>query len=177
MSNKNKPRVSLVSSLSMAFKKNTAVCEDVDEVKKQHRANLNTLVDDYMNKVSRGEAEGIRNAKELVEVIKADMLLLGEATDITETNTSMDDLRIRQVASIIDNSDPSVQGLMDELFAKMNGINDELGDNTKKSGQSNEGVEPLVEEDDVQEDLVGVPEETEELEGVFLEEEYEEITE
>lgn len=147
-------RIPMVSSLTMAFKRATKVTEDAEEAKLEHRANLRVLVDDYMNKLAKGEVEGIRNAKELVEVIKADMLLMGEATDRTETNTNLDEVRLKEVSSIIDDNDPAIQGLVDELFNRMNLINDDHGDKVRVHGRE---VDP---DDDV---VYGVPDDSEEL--------------
>lgn len=130
MANK-RDRVPMVSSLTMVFKRTTKVTEDIEEAKLEHRANLRVLIEDYMTKLSKGEVDGIRNAKELVEVIKADMLLMGEATDRTETSNSLDEVRLREVSSIIDDSDPTIQGIMDDLFNRMNSINDDHGDKSR----------------------------------------------
>lgn len=120
MARERKP---LVTSLSATFKRKVNISEDVNEAKKEHRTNLKSLVDTYMEDVAKGKAEGIRNAKELVEVIKADMLLLGEATDRTENANSVDEARVQQISTILDDNDPNIQSLIDELFEGMNQVN------------------------------------------------------
>ena len=73
----NRPPV--VSTLSIAFKKAITPSEDLVETKKAHRATLRELMDDYMAKVRDNKIDGIRNAKDLVEVMKMDLLLLSES--------------------------------------------------------------------------------------------------
>ena len=118
----------LVSSLSVSFRKAVTVTEDVAEAKKEHRGNLKTLVDKYMQGIVEGKVEGIRNAKELVEVIKADLLLMGEANDRTENNNAVDEVRIAKVQQALDENDPTVKNLMDEMLMLLNGANDEEDD-------------------------------------------------
>lgn len=117
----NKP---LVSSLSMAFKKATTLSEDAEEVKKEHRANLKFLIDDYMGRVRKGEVEGIRTSRELVDVIKADLLLLGEATERNEEISAIDQMKMSRISSVLDENDPQVQEIMDNLFNALNDTND-----------------------------------------------------
>ena len=121
-------RPAIVSSLSVAFKKATVVTDDVAEAKKEHRQNLKMLTDKYLLDVKEGKAEGIRNAKELVEVIKADLLLMGEANDRTENNNAVDEVRIAKVQQALDENDPTVKNLMDEMLMLLNGANDEEDD-------------------------------------------------
>jgi hypothetical protein len=119
----------MVASLSMTFKRATEVTEDVEEAKKEHRGNLKSLIDTYMMDVSTGKAEGIRTAKELVEVIKADLLLMGEATDRTDTGTSpVDEIRIQQLSKALDGNDPNVQSVIESIFNALNNANDIYGD-------------------------------------------------
>ena len=129
-------RPAMVSSLSIAWKKATAVQEDVAEAKREHRQNLRTLTEKYMKDVADGKAEGIRNAKELVEVIKADLLLMGEASERTENNNAADEVRISKVQAALDENDPNVQSIMSEMLMLLNGANDaqdEYGDGTSES--------------------------------------------
>lgn len=128
----------LVSSLSMSFKKATTITEDITEAKKEHRENLKGLVDTYLEKVALGEVDGIRNAKELVEVIKMDLLLMGEATDRTENLNDLDELKIHKVSQIIDENDPNIKALMDEVMMTMNNANDDADDSPVRKSQSEE---------------------------------------
>lgn len=115
----------LVSSLSMAFKKKTAMISDIDEVKNEHRKNLKHLVDKYMTDVQSGKAEGIRSARELVEIIKTDMLLLGEATERNEELSHIDQVRISKISSVLDENNPEVKAVLESLYQTMNQVNDE----------------------------------------------------
>ena len=117
----------LVSSLSVSFRKAVTVTEDVAEAKKEHRGNLKTLVDKYMQGIVEGKVEGIRNAKELVEVIKADLLLMGEATDRSETN-GVDDMKVIKMQQALDENDPNVQSLLANMMRILNDSNDEEED-------------------------------------------------
>lgn len=122
MSNKER-RPPLVSSLSMTFKRVT-VNEDNEEVKKEHRKNLKTLVDDFMDRISKGEVEGIRNAKDLVEVIKMDLVLMGEASDRTATS-AVDEEGVARLTQSLDPEDPRVASLMEDLLLSLNQGNDD----------------------------------------------------
>jgi hypothetical protein len=73
--------------------------------------------------VANGKAEGIRNAKELVEVIKMDLLMLGEATD--RNDNTFDDKRMALVSQVIDPSDPNIQTLIANMMKTLNGANDD----------------------------------------------------
>jgi len=114
----------IVSSFSVAFKKAANLIEDVEEAKKVHRQNLSTLVDKYMRDIKDGKAEGIRNAKELVEVIKADLLLMGEANDRSENTSAVEEARVTKVMKALDENDPTVQDLMSKMFDMLNEEND-----------------------------------------------------
>lgn len=118
-------RKPVVSSLSMAFRKATNLKDDIEEVKKEHRTNLKTLMDTYMADVQSGKAEGIRTARELVELIKTDMLLLGEATERTEELNAVDQLKIDRLTKVLDEDDPEVQAIMNSMFNALNGANDD----------------------------------------------------
>ena len=142
-SREKKPRV---SSLTMAFKKATTVIEDVEEAKKEHRSTLAMLIDDYKVKLAKGEVEGIRNAKELVEVIKADLLLMGEATDRTESNNNLDEVRLQEIYSILDDSDIDMNDIIGNMFSKMNEINDNYG--TRSDDQSDHDEEISASQED-----------------------------
>lgn len=119
----------MVSSFSATLKK-AMVTEDVEQAKKEHRQSLRTLVDKYMEDVSEGRAEGIRNAKDLVEVIKADLLLMGEASERSETNQNVDEVKMAKVSAVIDPDDPAIKELMDTMFAALNNANDEEDTNS-----------------------------------------------
>ena len=129
MPSKDNKKPPLVSSLSMTFKRvSTSENQDNEEAKKEHRKNLKVLMDDFMDRVAKGEVEGIRNAKDLVEVIKMDLVLMGEASDRTETNT-VDDDNVAKITKTIDPDDPRVASLMEDLLMKMNDSNDERDTN------------------------------------------------
>jgi hypothetical protein len=125
----------LVTSLSMSFKRATTLTEDVEEAKKEHRQNLKMLVDDYLVKVQEGKADGIRNAKELVEVMKMDLLLMGEATERTETN-ELDDIKLHRVSQLIDEDDPNIQAIMKDVMMALNNTNDEADNSVNKKKSS-----------------------------------------
>lgn len=116
-------RPPLVSSLSASFRRATTVTEDVEEAKKEHRQTLFELSTKYLEDVKVGKAEGIRNAKELVEVMKMDLLLLGEATDRTE-NSSMDEVRINQLSQHIPDTE-EMADLMQTMLMSLNNSNDD----------------------------------------------------
>jgi len=107
----------------MTFKRVT-VNEDNEEVKKEHRKNLKTLVDDFMDRISKGEVEGIRNAKDLVEVIKMDLVLMGEASDRTATS-AVDEEGVARLTQSLDPEDPRVASLMEDLLLSLNQGNDD----------------------------------------------------
>lgn len=114
----------LITSLSMSFRKAT-VPETVEEAKKEHRQKLHSLVEQYAQDVLEGKAEGIRNAKELVEVMKMDMLLMGEATDRTENNSNIDEVRISKMAQYVSDDDPALMAIMEQMLMGLNNANDE----------------------------------------------------
>lgn len=118
---------SIISSFSVAFKKATEITEDVAEAKKEHRQSLKELITKYKEDVTSGKAEGIRTAKELVEVIKLDLLLMGEATDRTDNiSNPIDDAQITKITSMIDENNPEIQNLISSMFDSLNGVNDSL---------------------------------------------------
>lgn len=121
-------RKPIVSSLSMAFKRATTITDDVEQAKIEHRTNLKLLVDKYMDDVQEGKAEGIRNAKDLIEVIKADLLLMGEANERTETSNTIDEIRVQKVTQALEEDSPEMQKLMEHMLLAMNGANDGLDD-------------------------------------------------
>lgn len=115
----------LISSLAMNFRHAVRVSKDHDEVKQEHREHLKELIEDYKDKVATGEAEGIRNAKDLIEVMKMDLLLMGEATERTENMSTLDEAKVVKVSQIIDEDDPNIQKLMDDILFALNGANDD----------------------------------------------------
>lgn len=135
---------SLVSSLSMSFKK-AIVSQDHEEVKTEHRANLKMLMDDYMSRVGTGEVDGIRNAEDLIEVMKMDLLLMGEATERTETNSTLDEAKVVKVSQVIDENDPNVQALMNDILMALNGANDDADDSPIKRTQQ---LEEMTDDDE-----------------------------
>lgn len=135
-------RPPLVSSLSVSFKRATTLTDDVAEAKREHRSNLKVLIDKYMEDVSNGKVEGIRNAKEMVEVIKADLLLLGEATE--RKDETAHEQRITKLTQTIDPTDPAIKKLMDDMLLTLNGFNDE------------DDISPADDEDEDTADVGGV---------------------
>lgn len=116
----------IVSSLSLHFKRSVGhVVDDVTEQRKRHREKLSSLMFDYMDRVSNGEAEGIRNAKDLVEIMKMDLLLMGEPTERVETKNDLDELKIQKLAQVLNEEDPRVQQIIDDIMMAMNRVNDE----------------------------------------------------
>lgn len=111
----------------MSFKRAAKISDDAEEVKKEHRKHLKTLVDDYMGRMESGKVEGIRTTRELVEVIKMDLLLLGEATERNEEISTTEQVKIDSISKVIDENDPMVQSIMAELFQELNSANDSQG--------------------------------------------------
>lgn len=126
----NKPVIS--SSIAVAFKRALTPTEDVEEAKRQHRGTLKTLVDTYLTEVKAGKVDGIRNAKDLVDVIKMDMLLLGEATERTEDVNSLDEIRVNKISQALDEADPAVQALINNVMTSLNSANDDADTNVSK---------------------------------------------
>lgn len=131
---KDEKKPPVVSSLTLAFRKavNPIPIEDREEAKTAHRSNLQSLVSDYMLKLEEGKVDGIRNAKDLVEVIKADLLLMGEANERTETNSTVEETKVMQVAQTLDLNDPSTQAVMDQMLKALNQANDDEDRNIYK---------------------------------------------
>lgn len=167
MASNNRRRRPFVSTLAVTFKE-AQVTKDTEKAKLEHRGNLKTLMDKYIEDVISGKAEGIRSAKEYVEVMKADLLLMGEATDRTETANTVDDVRVQQIGAIIDEDSPEVQSLINKLYQGMNIANDRLGgvftrpedhvntsdilEDTEENGEEEDTKSNLIEEDDSKED-------------------------
>lgn len=132
----------LVSSLSIAFKRATTITEDTAEAKKEHRQTLKSLMDKYQEDVVAGKAEGIRTAKELVEVIKLDLLLMGEATERTGVENPVDELQLSKITQALDVDNPEVQALIDSVFNALNGANDDLDPQASLKVTVTEQVQP-----------------------------------
>lgn len=115
----------IVSSLSISFKKATTITEDVVKAKREHRQTLKNLVNTYLEDIDTGKAQSIRTAKELVEVIKLDLLLMGEATERNENLSPVEEARILKISQSLDESDPNVKALMEKLLLELNGVNDD----------------------------------------------------
>jgi hypothetical protein len=113
--------------------------ESVEEAKKQHRETLHNLIEKYIQDVQAGKAEGIRNAKELVEVMKMDLLLMGEATERTDNTGTIDEVRVSKIAQFISEDDPAIQNLINQVLAGLNDANDEA--DVSSSLQTQEIVE------------------------------------
>lgn len=133
MSNYGKP---IVSSLALSFKKATTLTEDVEEAKKEHRAKLSGLIGKYLEDVESGKAVGIRNAKDLVEVMKMDLLLMGEATERTENSNDFDEVRVQKISQAIDLTDPAIKNMLKGVFETLNTANDEADIGTNKKTES-----------------------------------------
>jgi len=119
----NKPNV--VNSVAVSFKRALKTTEDTTKAKKDHRDILNCLVVDYLDKVNNGTAEGIRNARDLVEIMKMDLLLMGEATDRIDNTNTLDEIRVRKVAQALDLSNSTVQDMINTVMNSLNDANDE----------------------------------------------------
>lgn len=117
-------RKPLITSLSMSFRR-ASVPETVEEAKKEHRQKLHTMMEQYTEDVLAGKAEGIRNAKELVEVMKMDLLLMGEATDRTENTNNLDEVRISKMSQYVSEDDPAIMAIMEQMLMGLNNANDE----------------------------------------------------
>ncbi|ACI90957.1 gp1.9 [Bacillus phage SPO1] len=116
---------SMVSSLSASFKK-AAMPADVEEAKLRNRETLEILKDKYLEDVAKGKADGIRNSKELVEVMKMEMLLLGEATERTENNSPEEEVRINKITQYLDVNNENVSDILAGLMDELNEANDAL---------------------------------------------------
>jgi hypothetical protein len=137
----------IVSSLSLSFKKATKLTEDHEEAKKQHRETLHGLIQSYIDNVAEGKAEGIRTAKELVEVMKMDLLLMGEVTERTEN--ALDEARVSRITKILDEGNDSVKDIMGQIMKDLNDINDLADQNSvpkKDKEQEEETIEVSEEE-------------------------------
>jgi hypothetical protein len=126
----------IVSSLSMAFKKATKLTTDREEAKQEHRTNLKMLTDKYLEDVQQGKAEGIRTAKEFVEVIKADLLLMGEATERTENSNDFDEIRVQKISQAIDLNSDSMRSTLATMLMTLNDANDEADIGTNKKSEA-----------------------------------------
>jgi len=121
----------------MAFKRATTVAEDIKEAKLEHRSHIKDLIEQYKTDVTSGKADGIRTAKELVEVIKLDLLLMGEATERTDTANPVDEAQVVRMSQMIDEDSPEVQAIMKTMFEALNGANDDLDDTPVNEEASN----------------------------------------
>lgn len=117
-------RKPLVSNLSLSFRK-SRLSEDNEEVKREHRTTLHHLIQKYQDDVESGKAEGIRNAKDLIEVMKMDLLLMGEADSRTENMESYDEVKMTRLTAMLDEDDPQIQQMMEEMLNNLNDINDD----------------------------------------------------
>lgn len=134
----------MVSSLSASFKK-AAMPADVEEAKLRNRETLEILKDKYLEDVAKGKADGIRNAKELVEVMKMEMLLLGEATERTESNSPEEEARINKITQYLDANNENVSDILAGLMDELNEANDALDQSHVKSKEKDDGSVSLDE--------------------------------
>ena len=153
VSNNRGRRRPFTSTLAVTFKK-AQVTEDTEQAKFEHRANLMILMDKYMDDVASGKAEGIKSAREFIEVVKADLLLMGEATDRTETANSVDEMRVQQISTMLDEDSPEVASLMAELYENMNIANDRFGGVFKRP-EDHVGEDIELDDDIVAQNLEG----------------------
>lgn len=126
----------LVSSLSLSFRKAVKPPESAEEAKIEHRQSLHTLVNKYMDDVQVGKAEGIRNAKDLVEIMKMDLLLLGEATDRTDNVNGFDESRVQKIGQVLDLNSDTIRDTMASMFEALNSMNDEADSGNNKKTDS-----------------------------------------
>lgn len=152
VSNKGRRRP-FISTLAVTFKK-AQVTEDTEQAKLEHRGNLKILMDKYMDDVASGKAEGIKSAREFIEVVKADLLLMGEATDRTETANSVDEMRVQQINTMLDENSPEVMSLISDLYESMNIANDRFGGVFKRP-EDHVGEDIELDEDIVAQNLEG----------------------
>lgn len=139
---KRKP---MVSNLALSFRKSVKVSEDAEEVKMAHRETIHELIQQYKEDVGKGKADGIRTAKELIEVMKMDLILMGEVSDRTETVGEYDEVRMTQLTSMIDENDPEIQNLMDDMMSQLNSMND-------NEDRINQGVNKPEDKEEIEED-------------------------
>jgi hypothetical protein len=128
----------IVSSLSMAFKKATKVTEDREEAKKEHRETLKMLMERYVEDVHNGKADGIRTAKELVEVMKMDLLLMGEATERTDNVNDFDEVRVQKISQAVDLTSDTIRSTLATMLKTLNDANDEADIGTNKKSKTDE---------------------------------------
>lgn len=138
VNNNRSRRRPFTSTLAVTFKR-AKVTEDTEQAKLEHRGNLRILMDKYMEDVASGKAEGIKSAREFIDVVKADLLLMGEATDRTETANSVDEMRVQQINTMLDEDSPEVAALINELYESMNIANDRFGGVFKRPEDHVEG--------------------------------------
>lgn len=117
-------RKAIVSNLSSSLRKSIQVSEDNEAVKNEHRETLHGLINTYTDHVAQGKVEGIRNAKDLIDVMKMDLLLMGEASERTEQMDQAEETRMTRLTSMIDEDDPMVKDIMDDLLQGLNDMND-----------------------------------------------------
>ena len=127
----------MVSSFLVNFKKVARMTEDREEAKKEHRQTLHDLIYKYANDVQLGKADGIRNAKELVEVMKMDLLLMGDATERTENVNELDELRVQKISQVIDLNNDNIRKVLSDMVVTLNDTNDEADIGTNKKSDAN----------------------------------------
>jgi hypothetical protein len=110
----------------MAFKRASTVTDDREQAKKEHRLNLKGLMDKYFEDVSKGKADGIRTAKELAEIVKLDLLLMGEATERTDNTNPVDEAQVLRIQQSLDMDTPEAKSLMKTMYKALNIANDDL---------------------------------------------------
>lgn len=133
----------MISSFSLMIKQkkreltNPSSPTDIADIKAHHRQGIANLMNKYYEDVDSGKAEGIKSVKELVEVMKLDMLLLGEATERTASTTDIDEVKLSKFSQTMledveDN--PDMQSMVNAIFSQLNGYNDSQDDAPEYKG-------------------------------------------
>lgn len=113
-----------------AIIKKATMPETVEEAKAEHRNTLHELIDQYKKEVSEGKMPGIRNAKDLIEVMKLDLLLMGEATE--RTDTTADTIHLTRLEGIFNTEDSKVLEMLDGILEGIDSQNDDLDNKPAK---------------------------------------------
>lgn len=143
-----------VSSFTARFKRARAdVSTDASEVKLEHRQNLKDLMNKYFEDVKVNKAEGIKNVKELVDVMKLDLLMMGENTESIRTTSDIDEVKLTRVSQNLDLNDPSVQAMVNSIFSQINDDNDSADSMPDKENLDNYMSEMLTYNESVADEI------------------------
>lgn len=135
-----------ISSLTTVFMRKASVTQDVKETRAKHIEELQIIMSKYFEDVKAGKAEGIRSAKELIEVMKADLLLRGDPLMMNTTsnednnvgNSTAEEMKIAQISQILSVDDPNVKVLMQRMFKAVNTANDTIGSEQDNSDRNSD---------------------------------------